>query len=57
MENLAYALRYFGLQPGQSVGLFAEASPRWIVADQAVMMNAAFDAVRSVEQRLKGQWI
>lgn len=42
---MAYALRSLGLNRGQCVALFAESSPRWIIADQAIMMNAAIDAV------------
>lgn len=42
----AAAFRRFGVKPGDVVGLFAENSPRWLVADQGLMRAGAIDAVR-----------
>lgn len=41
----AAAFRRFGVKP-DVVGLFAENSPRWLVADQGLMRAGAIDAVR-----------
>jgi len=50
--KMAYALQSLGLKSGQCVALFAESSSRWIIADQAIMMNAAIDAVRGASAPL-----
>ncbi|MEW5300712.1 MAG: hypothetical protein WDW36_003622 [Sanguina aurantia] len=42
----AAGLQSLGLQKGERVCLFSENSPRWLVADQGIMMNGAADAVR-----------
>ena len=42
----AVAFRRAGVQNGDVVALFAENSPRWLVADQGVMRAGAADAVR-----------
>lgn len=39
------SLSALGVQQGDRVCLFAESSPRWIVADQAILLNGAADAV------------
>ncbi|KAL3144719.1 hypothetical protein ABBQ38_001843 [Trebouxia sp. C0009 RCD-2024] len=42
----ASGLRALGLAQGQKVALFSENSSRWLVADQAIMLCGAADAVR-----------
>ena len=42
----AAAFRCHGVQSGDVVALFAENSPRWLVADQGLMRAGAADAVR-----------
>ena len=42
----AAGLRALGIQSGDVVGLFAENSPRWLVADQGLMRAGATSAVR-----------
>jgi len=46
IETAATAYRALGLGSGDVVGLFAENSPRWLVADQGLMRAGATDAVR-----------
>ena len=42
----AAGFRALGIGPGDVVGLFAENSPRWLVADQGLMRAGATSAVR-----------
>eukprot|EP00884_Botryococcus_braunii_P011365 jgi/Botrbrau1/20229/Bobra.31_1s0025.1 len=44
--QFAAALQRLGLNQGDKVSLFSENSSRWLVVDQAIMMNGAADAVR-----------
>ena len=46
IERAATAFRQLGLKSGDVVGLFAENSPRWLVADQGLMRAGGVDAVR-----------
>ena len=46
IEAVAAGLFDLGLRCGEAVALLAENSPRWLVADQAVMRLGAADAVR-----------
>ena len=46
IARVAAAFRKLGIVTGDVVALFAENSPRWLVADQAVMRAGAADAVR-----------
>ena len=46
IATAAAAFRRQGVQPGDVVALFAENSPRWLVADQGLMRCGAADAVR-----------
>ena len=43
----ATALQTLGIQPQEKVALFADNSPRWLVADQGIMMAGAVNIVRS----------
>lgn len=45
MLCFASGLQALGLMPGDIVSLFSENSARWLIADQAVMLNGAADAV------------
>ena len=42
----AAGFRSLGIHEGEVVGLFAENSPRWLIADQGLMRAGAADAVR-----------
>ena len=46
IERAAAAFAALGLRSGDVVGLFAENSPRWLVADQGLMRAGAVAAVR-----------
>ncbi|MEC8441679.1 MAG: AMP-binding protein [Cyanobacteriota bacterium] len=46
IATAAVAFRLEGVQQGDVVALFAENSPRWLVADQGLMRAGAADAVR-----------
>ncbi|WP_094554684.1 AMP-binding protein [Synechococcus sp. 1G10] len=46
IEWAAAAFAHLGLGEGEVVALFAENSPRWLVADQGIMRCGAADAVR-----------
>ena len=46
IEQAAAGFAALGVRPGEVVGLFSENSPRWLVADQALMRLGAADAVR-----------
>jgi long-chain acyl-CoA synthetase len=43
----ATGLQALGIKQHQGVAIFADNSPRWLIADQATMMTGAFNAVRS----------
>lgn len=47
IRQFASGLQALGLQPGSHVALFADNSPRWIIADQGMIMAGAANAVRS----------
>jgi long-chain acyl-CoA synthetase len=47
IELFATGLQVLGIQPRMGVALFADNSPRWLVADQGIMLTGAFNAVRS----------
>ena len=46
ISTAAAAFRRHGVEEGDVVALFAENSPRWLVADQGLMRAGAADAVR-----------
>ena len=46
IEQAAAGFAALGVKPGEVVALFSENSPRWLVADQALMRLGAADAVR-----------
>jgi long-chain acyl-CoA synthetase len=47
IQQFAVALQVLGLQPGDRMCLFSENSPRWLIADQGMMMAGVVNAVRS----------
>lgn len=46
MLQCAAGLAALGVKPGDIIGQFADNSARWLIADQAVMLNGAANAVR-----------
>ena len=46
ISKAAYAFSQIGVQPDDVVALFAENSPRWLIADQGLMRLGASDSVR-----------
>jgi long-chain acyl-CoA synthetase len=47
IKLFATGLQTLGVQPYTGVALFADNSPRWLIADQGIMLMGAFNAVRS----------
>ncbi len=47
IQQCASGLQALGIQPGDRICLFADNSPRWLIADQGMMMAGAVNAVRS----------
>jgi long-chain acyl-CoA synthetase len=47
IQLFATGLQSLRIQPYQAIALFADNSPRWLIADQGIMSMGAFNAVRS----------
>ncbi|PSP10479.1 MAG: long-chain fatty acid--CoA ligase [Cyanobacteria bacterium SW_11_48_12] len=47
IQQFAAGLQAKGVPPASKVSLFADNSPRWLIADQGIMMAGAVDVVRS----------
>lgn len=47
IDAFASALQQLGVRPEQKIALFADNSPRWLVADQGTMKAGAVNVVRS----------
>jgi long-chain acyl-CoA synthetase len=47
IKLFATGLQSLGIKPRTAVALFADNSPRWLIADQGIMLTGAFNAVRS----------
>ncbi|PSB56277.1 AMP-dependent synthetase/ligase [Chamaesiphon polymorphus] len=47
IKLFATGLQSLGIKPHTGVALFADNSPRWLIADQGIMTTGAFNAVRS----------
>ncbi|MGJ3252381.1 MAG: AMP-dependent synthetase/ligase [Elainellaceae cyanobacterium] len=47
IQRFAAGLQSLGVVAGDRVALFSDNSPRWLIADQGIMMAGAADAVRS----------
>jgi long-chain acyl-CoA synthetase len=46
IKQFATGLQALDMQPKEAIALFSENRPRWLVADQGIMMAGAIDAVR-----------
>lgn len=51
--QFASGLQSLGVKPSAHLALFADNSPRWLVADQGMMMAGATNAVRSSQAEMK----
>lgn len=49
IRHFATGLQVLGVKVGSHISLIADNSPRWLVADQGIMMAGAVDAVRSAQ--------
>jgi long-chain acyl-CoA synthetase len=49
MQQFAAGLQALGILPGEHVALFADNSPRWLIADQGIMLAGAANAVRGTQ--------
>ena len=47
INEVAIALQTLGVQPQEKIALFADNSPRWLIADQGIMQAGAVNVVRS----------
>ncbi|MBW4521787.1 MAG: long-chain fatty acid--CoA ligase [Scytolyngbya sp. HA4215-MV1] len=47
LQHFASGLQLLGVKPGDRIALFADNSPRWLIADQGMMMAGAVNVVRS----------
>jgi long-chain acyl-CoA synthetase len=47
IQQFAAGLQACGVKPGDKIALFADNSPRWLIADQGIMLAGAANAVRS----------
>jgi long-chain acyl-CoA synthetase len=47
IQRFAVGLQVLGVKAGDRISLFADNSPRWLIADQASLMVAAVNVVRS----------
>ena len=48
ITKASHAFYNIGLRKGEVVTIISENSPRWLIADQAIMRLSAIDAVRGV---------
>ncbi len=47
IQEFAQGLQRLGVEPEDRISLFADNSPRWLIADQGMMLAGAINAVRS----------
>ncbi|WP_017292788.1 AMP-dependent synthetase/ligase [Geminocystis herdmanii] len=47
IKQFASGLQSLGVESGEKIALFADNSPRWLMADQGIIRNGCVDAVRS----------
>ncbi|PHV62260.1 long-chain fatty acid--CoA ligase [Cyanobacterium aponinum] len=47
IKQFASALQSLDIKSGEKIALFADNSPRWLIADQGIIINGCADAVRS----------
>ncbi|AFY94095.1 AMP-dependent synthetase/ligase [Chamaesiphon minutus] len=53
IKLFATGLQSLGIKPQTGVALFADNSPRWLIADQGIMTTGAFNAVRSSQAEVQ----
>ncbi|HEY9696574.1 MAG TPA: long-chain fatty acid--CoA ligase [Trichocoleus sp.] len=49
IQQFAAGIQALGVKTGDRIALFADNSPRWMIADQGLMMAGAVDVVRSAQ--------
>ncbi len=49
IQMFASGLQTLGMQAGERIALIADNSPRWMIADQGIMMAGAVDVVRGAQ--------
>lgn len=49
IQQFAAGLQALGVQPANRVALFADNSPRWLIADQGIITAGAVNVVRSAQ--------
>ncbi|MFE4107706.1 AMP-dependent synthetase/ligase [Almyronema epifaneia] len=49
IQQFAAGLQSLGIQPGDRVAFFSDNGPRWLVADQGLMLAGAVNAVRGAQ--------
>lgn len=49
IKQFASGLQSLNISPDSKISLFADNSPRWLIADQGIMSNGCVDAVRSAQ--------
>lgn len=47
IQQFAVGLQTLGIKPGDRISFFSENNPRWLIADQGMMLAGAVNAVRS----------
>ena len=47
IKQFANSLQFLNINSGGKIALFADNSPRWLIADQGIIYNGCADAVRS----------
>ncbi|BAQ66540.1 long-chain fatty acid--CoA ligase [Geminocystis sp. NIES-3709] len=47
IKQFAAGLQSLAIESGEKIALFADNSPRWLIADQGIIRNGCVDAVRS----------
>ena len=52
IHNFASGLQALGVQPGDRIAIFADNSPRWLIADQGSLMVGAIDVPRGASAPL-----
>jgi long-chain acyl-CoA synthetase len=49
IQQFAAAIQSLGIHPQEKVALFSDNNPRWLIADQGLMMAGVVDAVRGAQ--------
>ena len=53
IKQFANSLQFLNINSGGKIALFADNSPRWLIADQGIIYNGSADAVRSSQANKK----